>query len=166
MQESGISTRSRYSIDVQKLYERLNEVEVGVFVSYLELNKTIRSNVQQEGYAALGRARRILAKEGKEFKTLRGEGLRRATNEDCQELAESGISRTRAVARRSLLALENLPNPGSLGKLELASVIAKQTIFGLTLMVTKPSRRKSLEGELEKNPALTLESIRARLLDS
>lgn len=81
----------------------------------------------------------------KEFKTLTNVGLRCATKDDCNDIAEGRISRSRNAARIGLRALDNIPDIGSLTSDELASTSAKRAVLSLAVAATKPSRRLCLK---------------------
>ena len=157
--------KKRYVADVSQLSNRLAELNIGDEITYSELSDLIGINVRTEGYRAFLDARKALRKDGKEFYTIQGVGIRRATKEDCLKMSSGQISQIRKRARNGSRINNNVPDVEKLSPNEKALLSASSTIFAITLQTTKPSKQKELGILYTHNPALLTEEAAKRTLE-
>lgn len=84
----------------EALVELLRGVDEGEMILYPDISATAGGDVQGPSYRYLASARRIVAKEGLVFLTVRNEGLRRATPSGALEESERRRGHIRRAARR------------------------------------------------------------------
>lgn len=141
---SGARTQAEVGMETRALYDVLCNLKPGESISYEELNKAAGRDVQTEARGSLGTARKMCQREHQMvFSPVRGEGLRRLTDGEIVDGADSDIARIRRTARRGAAKLacatyDNLEQ-------ELKPVFnAKAAIFGTLVQHSLPAQVRQI----------------------
>lgn len=147
----GSRTLGESSIESQLLYDRLSIANKGDEIAYTELTQICGRNVQTTGYAALQTARNRCEKLNHAvFGTITGKGIRRLTNDEIPETAQSHIQHIRRTARRAAKKLacvdyQLLPDSAKL------THNINLSLLGVLSEVSKPGGSKIIETKIRQD---------------
>lgn len=100
--EAKTATIAQKSIDAQIIERHLETAEVGQLVTYAELSELIGRDVQGKGRYLLETAKRALLRRGIVFETVRGEGIKRASDIEIVDHRQQDFDRIKRTAGRAL----------------------------------------------------------------
>src|SRR5690606_7840323 len=80
--EAKTATIAQKSIDAQIIERHLETAEVGQLVTYVELSQLVGRDVQKKDRHLLETAKRALLRRGMVFEAVRGEGVKRVTDDE------------------------------------------------------------------------------------
>ncbi len=137
------------SVDAQVLAKRLETAKPGEVVTYAELSRLIRRDVQHEAASVLSSARRVVQREHKAvFGAVIKQGLKRLDASGIVSVGEQGIQKITRASRRAARRLacadyDALPNADKVRFNTAASLL------GAMELATKPNRVKALAAAVE-----------------
>jgi len=136
------------------LYDHLLTVEPGATVTYDDLSAVIGSDVQEDGYQYLHRARYMaLRNDRMVFDCIRGAGLVRVENAQVVGIAESVVHRLRKMAKRGIDTISTI-DLTKLSPEELTRAHVARAQMGLTRAFTANSAAKRLSASAEGKATL------------
>ncbi len=153
------------SIDTRTIANRLELVETGEVVTYVELTKLIGKNVQGEGRSTLESARRFVLREHRRvFGVVLNEGLKRLSNDEIPDTRISAEAHVRRHAKRTIQVLL-AANYDALAPQKQRELTAGITQMRLHELVASEKTAKRLEAEPERKQQQisTEESLRETL---
>lgn len=139
-------------IDVRRIYERLDEAEVGDSIDYETLNQIIGRSVQNGARSVLVRAiRRQLRERSRLWLVVRNEGVKLASDSDvATAIPEESRLKLSRLTKRQARKLAAIRDFDSLPREQKTGVLAAQSFLGAIATFTKPSSVKQLESSIEK----------------
>lgn len=145
---------SDLSPDAITLRKRLEALSPGDTVSYAELTGLVGGNVQTVRHGALYRARAILLREKSfVFAAVRGEGLKRLSDED---IARSGVSIFRRVRKATTRGMRTLACIGDFNRLTAEAQISHNlgmSALAVLHQFVAPARLEKLEAAVKEQKA-------------
>lgn len=147
------NTIFKMSIDTMALIKYLTEKkDENGLITYQELSEVIGRDIQKEARGCLKTAQnRLLNDEGISFGVIRGEGIRKLSQEEVVDASDAPIMRSRRLAKRGFARLtkgiqdfENLPREKQIKHNVAAS------IFGMINHMTKAKSIQKLIPAVEK----------------
>jgi predicted nucleotidyltransferase len=137
------------NIDTQTVQERLANASAGEVVQYSELSALIGRDVQNGARGCLSSAMRRLLADGLVYASVRGEGVKRLSDEEIVGEGPAVIARVRRAASRAAKKLASV----DFAALTPASQIKHNTALsfcGVLAHMTKASTVRKLEGRIEE----------------
>jgi len=149
--QNGSRTIGEISIESQLLHERLSVMNEGDEITYDDLSKIAGRNVQTTGYSALLTARRRCENINHiVFGTIPGKGLRRLTNDEIPQTAQSHIEHIRRTAKKAAKKLACVNYQSLTDKSKLMHNI-NLSLLGVLSEVSKPSGSKIIESSIKQD---------------
>ncbi|MFN3891955.1 MAG: hypothetical protein ACK4MV_16290 [Beijerinckiaceae bacterium] len=130
------------SADARLLRQRLALVKIGEVISYDDLGKEISKHVSG-AFPALHTARRsLLNNDGYVFAVIRGEGLKRLSDEEIVSASDQDVNRIRRTAKRGARKLASVADYSSLSN---AAQLRHTTRLSVMTAVAHMASSKGIE---------------------
>ena len=136
-------------VDSRLAYERLIKAELGEVVTYDELSRLVRRNVQADGRHVIETARRMAQREDQiVFECVRNVGLRRMLDGEIAQLGRPAIRSIRRKARRTVRKIACISDFDALKNEEKDSHNIGLCVLGVVAHCLEPRRVKKLGHKL------------------
>lgn len=149
IKQDGSRTIGEASLEAQLLYDRLSKALPGEEITYHELSGIAARNVQTIASSALQTARKRCENINHiVFSVIRGIGLKRLTNEEIPQTAQSKIDHIRRTAKRAAKRLACVDYTELSRQSQITHNI-NLSLLGVLAEVSKPSGGKILEHHIK-----------------
>lgn len=136
--------------DTDILYGRLRAAKVGELVTYEELSKAIRRDVQNDARGQLDSARKIAARDdGADFDPVVGVGLKRLAPAEVVQSGSRDVRRIGRAARRAV-AKQLRVDVGQLDNDHRVKHSAHLAVFGALAQGSKAATVKRIEAHAQQ----------------
>lgn len=130
------------SADARLLRQRLAAVKIGESVTYADLSREISKPVDG-AFPALQTARRsLLNNDGYVFAVIRGEGLKRLSDEEIVAASDQDVNRIRRTAKKGARKLASVQDYGAMSN---ASQLRHTTRLSVMTAVAHMASSKGIE---------------------
>lgn len=139
------------NVDTLTLYRKLLELKENDFISYQELNESIKRNVQKDANPCLQSARRrLLNQDSIVTEAVRNEGIKKVDGAELNAVGESAIKGMRKKARLAFKKLSTNTQFEEMAQETKDRFNALQTVSAFVGEITRPKSVDKIENRVKQ----------------